>query len=56
MNVLFLMVDEMSWWGLGHMNPAVSTPNIDRLAARGLRFDAAYAPSPICVLCFKNPS
>jgi choline-sulfatase len=49
MNVLFLMVDEMSWWGLGHMNPAVSTPNIDRLAARGMRFDAAYTPSPICV-------
>ena len=49
MNVLFLMVDELSWWGLGHMNPAVQTPNLDRLAARGVRFDAAYTPSPMCV-------
>ena len=49
MNVLFLMCDEMSWWGLGHMNPKVHTPNLDALAARGLRFDAAYTPSPICV-------
>ena len=49
MNVLFLMCDELSWWGLGHMNPSVHTPNLDRLAARGMRFDAAYTPSPMCV-------
>ncbi|MEL7100269.1 MAG: sulfatase-like hydrolase/transferase [Pseudomonadota bacterium] len=49
MNVLTLMVDEMSWWALGHMRDGVQTPNIDRLAARGMRFDAAYTPSPICV-------
>ena len=49
MNVLFLMVDEMSWWALGHVNPAVHTPNIDALAARSMRFTQAYTPSPICV-------
>lgn len=49
MNVLFLMVDEMSWWALGHTNPAVHTPNIDRLAKRSVRFTQAYTPSPICV-------
>jgi len=31
----------------GHQ--AVRTPNLDRLAARGLRFGAAYTPSPICI-------
>jgi choline-sulfatase len=31
----------------GH--PFVVTPNLDRLAARGTRFDAAYCNSPICV-------
>lgn len=49
MNTLFLMVDEMSWWALGYQNPRVSTPNIDRLAERAMRFEAAYTPSPICV-------
>ena len=49
MNVLFLMVDEMSWWALGHVTPAIQTPNIDRLAARSVRFTQAYTPSPICV-------
>lgn len=49
MNVLFLMADELSWWALGHMKPLVKTPNLDRLAARGMRFDAAYTPTPMCV-------
>ncbi len=48
-NALLIMVDELSWWALGNAGRGVSTPNIDRLAARGTRFDAAYTPSPICV-------
>lgn len=31
----------------GH--PFVETPNLDRLAERGMRFTDAYTPSPICV-------
>lgn len=49
MNVLFIMADELSTRGLGAYGGAVHTPEIDRLAARGRRFDAAYTPSPICV-------
>ncbi|NEE00710.1 sulfatase-like hydrolase/transferase [Phytoactinopolyspora halotolerans] len=30
----------------GH--PVVRTPNLDRLATRGVRFDAAYTPYPLC--------
>lgn len=41
--------DELSTWGLGAYGGAVHTPEIDRLAKRGRRFDAAYTPSPICV-------
>ena len=48
-NVLLIMADELSTWGLGCYGGPALTPNIDRLARRGLRFDAAYTPSPICV-------
>lgn len=50
-NVLFLSVDDMNDWvgALGY-EPA-RTPNIDRLAARGVLFRNAHAASPKC-----NPS
>src|SRR6478752_6157973 len=49
-NLVFIISDEHQARALscaGH--PIVRTPNIDRLAARGTRFTAAYTPSPICV-------
>ena len=50
MNILLIMADELSTWGLGCYGSEVPrTPQIDRLAARSMRFDAAYTPSPICV-------
>lgn len=50
MNILLIMADELSTWGLGCSGSDVPrTPNIDRLAARSTWFDAAYTPSPICV-------
>ena len=49
-NVLFLMSDEHSREMLGcYGNPSVQTPNLDRLAASGTRFENAYTPSPVCV-------
>ena len=48
-NVLLIMADELSTWGLGCYGGTGITPNIDRLAARGVRFTSAYTPSPICV-------
>jgi choline-sulfatase len=49
-NTLFLMVDEMAWWAVGSASSlGARTPHIDALAARGMVFDAAYTPSPICV-------
>ena len=49
MNVLWIMADQLRWdylscYGATH----IDTPNIDRLAARGVRFDRAYVQSPIC--------
>ena len=49
-NLLVILSDEHSPKALGCAgHPFVRTPNLDRLAARGTRFTAAYTPSPICV-------
>jgi arylsulfatase A-like enzyme len=51
-NILFIAVDDLNHW-VGHLgrNSQVKTPNIDRLAQRGLSFTRAYCPAPVC-----NPS
>lgn len=49
-NVLVVMSDEHDPRHMGCSgSPIVRTPNLDALAARGVRFAAAYTPSPICV-------
>ncbi len=48
-NVLFIMCDQLRFDYLscaGH--PYLKTPNIDALAARGVRFTRAYVQSPVC--------
>ncbi|MCO6044284.1 sulfatase [Aeoliella sp. ICT_H6.2] len=49
-NVLFLAVDDMrDWVGcLGGYEGEVHTPNIDKLASRGMLFTNAHCPSPMC--------
>lgn len=48
-NILFLMTDQHRVDTLGaYGNAVVDTPNLDRLAASGTRFDRAYTPTAIC--------
>ena len=48
-NVLFILVDDLGWRDLACYGHEIhETPNIDALAARGMRFTDAYAACPIC--------
>jgi len=54
-NILVIMPDTFRGDSLacaGH--PAVRTPNLDRLAAMGVRFDRAYSTSPVCMPARSN--
>lgn len=48
-NIVFILIDDLGWMDLSVQgNPWYPTPNIDRLASRGVRFTDAYAASPVC--------
>ncbi len=48
-NILIVMADQLTALALGcYGNATVKTPHIDRLAERGVVFDAAYSSSPLC--------
>src|SRR5215470_14031160 len=48
-NILFIMADDLGYADVGcYGRPDLKTPNIDRIAARGVRFLQAYANSSVC--------
>ncbi len=47
-NIIYIMCDDMGYGDLAcYGQQYISTPNIDRLAAQGMRFTQAYAGSPV---------
>lgn len=48
-NILWLVLEDTSPHFIGcYGNKSAKTPNIDRLAARGIRFNRAFANAPVC--------
>ena len=48
-NVVFLLTDDQGYWAMGWAgNDEEETPNLDRLAAMGMRFESFFCASPVC--------
>lgn len=48
-NIVFIIADDVSWDDLGaYGHPSVRTPNLDRLAAEGMRFTQAFLTTSSC--------
>lgn len=48
-NIVFILADDLGWMDVGcNGSKYYSTPNIDKLASRGMRFTNAYTASPLC--------
>ncbi len=52
-NILWLFQEDLSPWigCYGYEQQVGATPNIDAMAARGVRFSRAYVPAPVCSIC-----
>ena len=64
MNVVFILADDLGWsdTSLFGTTRLYQTPNLERLAKRGMLFSRAYAASPLCsptrasILTGQNPA
>ncbi|MDQ6699453.1 MAG: sulfatase [Acidobacteriota bacterium] len=49
LNFVFVLIDDMGWRDVSYNGSQFyETPNIDRLAAQGMKFTNAYAACPVC--------
>lgn len=48
-NIIFILADDMGAWALNCAgDPVIKTPNLDKLAYGGIRFDNFFCASPVC--------
>src|SRR4051794_12632652 len=49
LNFVFILIDDLGWRDVGCFGSQYyETPNVDRLAASGMKFDNFYAAAPVC--------
>lgn len=49
-NIVFIITDQQSANALSCAgNPYINTPNLDKLASKGIRFERAYSANPVCI-------
>src|SRR5512138_2437350 len=48
-NIVIIFADDLGWGDLGcYGHPSIQTPNLDRLAAEGMRFTDFYSAAEVC--------
>lgn len=62
-NIILLMADDLGWGDTGYNgNPIIKTPNLDKMASEGIKFNRFYSASSVCsptrasVLTGRNPN
>lgn len=62
-NVVVILCDDLGWGDLAcYGNGTIRTPNLDRMAAEGVRFTSMYSAAPVCspsrvgLLTGRNPN
>jgi arylsulfatase len=47
-NIVFIYCDDLGYGDLGCYGSKIRTPNLDRMAAEGMRFTQFYSANPVC--------
>src|SRR5512144_2102969 len=48
-NIVIILADDLGWGDLGcYGHPSIRTPNLDRMAAEGMRFTDFYSAAEVC--------
>src|SRR5438552_5497641 len=47
-NIVFIYADDLGYGDLGVYGSKIRTPNLDRMAAEGVRFTQFYSANPVC--------
>ena len=50
-NILWIYIEDTNPWMSCYGEELITTPNIDKLAEEGVRFDRAYVTAPVCTPC-----